>query len=81
MTNVQSAAPKLDVSPAAISDAARRATDGRAGRAARRSVHDGDLRAGGDLAAKRKLFPAIYELAHQKLLADDFALLDSCGTR
>lgn len=30
--------------------------------------------AGGDLA-KRKLFPAIYELAHQKMLSEDFALL------
>jgi len=30
--------------------------------------------AGGDLT-KRKLLPALYELAHQQLLADDFALL------
>ncbi|MGI8547052.1 MAG: glucose-6-phosphate dehydrogenase [Gemmatimonadaceae bacterium] len=30
--------------------------------------------AGGDLA-KRKLFPAIYELANQRLLSDEFALL------
>ncbi|MGI9090856.1 MAG: glucose-6-phosphate dehydrogenase, partial [Gemmatimonadaceae bacterium] len=32
------------------------------------------LGAGGDLT-KRKLFPAIYELAHQNLLSEDFALL------
>jgi len=32
------------------------------------------LGAGGDLT-HRKLLPAIYELAHQKLLSDDFALL------
>ncbi len=32
------------------------------------------LGAGGDLT-KRKLFPAIYELANQRLLSDDFALL------
>ena len=30
--------------------------------------------AAGDLA-RRKLFPAIYELAHQKMLSDDFALI------
>ncbi|MEO7040731.1 MAG: glucose-6-phosphate dehydrogenase [Gemmatimonadaceae bacterium] len=65
-------APKLDVSPGAIKNALDRASDGRAQQAdACTMVIFG---AGGDLA-KRKLFPAIYELAHQKLLSQDFALL------
>ncbi|MEO7217198.1 MAG: glucose-6-phosphate dehydrogenase [Gemmatimonadaceae bacterium] len=65
-------APKLDVSPAALKAAAAKTTNGRLQRAdACTMVIFG---AGGDLA-KRKLFPAIYELAHQKLLSDDFALL------
>jgi len=67
-----SVAPKLDVSPAAIKAAAGRAAGGHAQRADPCTMVI--FGAGGDLA-KRKLFPAIYELAHQKLLSDDFALL------
>lgn len=67
-----SVAPKLDVSPSAVREAIGRAADGRAQRAAPCTMVI--FGAGGDLA-KRKLFPAIYELAHQKLLAEDFALL------
>ncbi|MEO7103028.1 MAG: glucose-6-phosphate dehydrogenase [Gemmatimonadaceae bacterium] len=67
-----SVAPKLDVSPGAVKDAAGRVSDGRTQQSdACTMVIFG---AGGDLA-KRKLFPAIYELAHQKLLSQDFALL------
>jgi glucose-6-phosphate 1-dehydrogenase len=67
-----SVAPKLDVSPAAIKAAAGRAAGGHAQRADPCTMVI--FGAGGDLA-KRKLFPAIYELAHQKLLSDDFALI------
>ncbi len=67
-----SVAPKLDVSPSAIQDAMARAAGGRAQRADPCTMVI--FGAGGDLA-KRKLFPAIYELAHQKMLSEDFALL------
>ena len=67
-----SVAPKLDVSPSAIHDAIGRAAGGRAQRSDPCTMVI--FGAGGDLA-KRKLFPAIYELAHQKLLSEDFALL------
>jgi glucose-6-phosphate 1-dehydrogenase len=67
-----SVAPKLDVSPAAIKEAAGLAIGGRAQRADPCTMVI--FGAGGDLA-KRKLFPAIYELAHQNLLSEDFALL------
>ena len=67
-----SVAPKLDISPTAIKEAAGRASGGRAQRADPCTMVI--FGAGGDLA-KRKLFPAIYELAHQKLLSEDFALL------
>ncbi len=67
-----SVTPRLDVSSAAVNDALGRASDGRP------QLSDACTMvifgAGGDLA-KRKLFPAIYELAHQKLLSQDFALL------
>ena len=67
-----SVAPKLDVSPAAMREAASRAAGGRAQRADPCTMVI--FGAGGDLAM-RKLFPAIYELAHQKMLSEDFALL------
>jgi glucose-6-phosphate 1-dehydrogenase len=67
-----SVAPKLDVSPSAVRAAAAKATGGHAQRADPCTMVI--FGAGGDLA-KRKLFPAIYELAHQKLLSDDFALV------
>lgn len=67
-----SVVPKLDVSPGAIKDAMGRAAGGRAQRADPCTMVI--FGAGGDLA-KRKLFPAIYELAHQKMLSEDFALL------
>ena len=67
-----SVTPKLDVSPSAIREAVGRAAGGRAQRADPCTMVI--FGAGGDLA-KRKLFPAIYELAHQKLLSEDFALL------
>ena len=38
-------------------------------------MHDGDLRWGAGDLTKRKLIPAIYYLAEQKLLPDNFALL------
>jgi glucose-6-phosphate 1-dehydrogenase len=67
-----SVAPKLDVSPSAVRAAAAKVAGGHAQRADPCTLVI--FGAGGDLA-KRKLFPAIYELAHQKLLSEDFALL------
>ncbi|HEY8308954.1 MAG TPA: hypothetical protein VIG47_00290, partial [Gemmatimonadaceae bacterium] len=67
-----SVTPKLDVSPSAVKEAVARVATGHAQRADPCTMVI--FGAGGDLA-KRKLFPAIYELAHQKMLAEDFALL------
>jgi glucose-6-phosphate 1-dehydrogenase len=67
-----SVAPKLDVTPAAVREAADRATASHAQHADPCTMVI--FGAAGDLA-KRKLFPAIYELAHQGLLSRDFALI------
>ncbi len=64
--------PKLDISAGAVGEALNRAGVARARRADPCTMVI--FGAGGDLA-KRKLFPAIYELAHQKMLSEDFALL------
>lgn len=64
--------PQVTVSPEAVVAAMSRTSTGQ--------IHGADactmviFGAGGDLT-KRKLFPAIYELANQHLLSDDFALL------
>ena len=63
--------PRLDVSSPHTAPAARSAV-GSARRADPCTMVI--LGAGGDLT-HRKLLPAIYELAHQRLLSEDFALL------
>ncbi|HEV2643516.1 MAG TPA: hypothetical protein VGT98_12450, partial [Candidatus Elarobacter sp.] len=64
--------PRLDVSPSAIGSAMTSAVRGRATRADPCTLVI--FGAGGDLT-RRKLLPAVYELAHQRLLSDDFALI------
>jgi glucose-6-phosphate 1-dehydrogenase len=67
-----SVTPRLDVSPKAIGNAMASVVRNRATRADPCTLVI--FGAGGDLT-KRKLLPAIYELAHQQLLSEDFALL------
>ncbi len=64
--------PRVEVSPEAITGAMSRSSTGQINGADPCTVVI--FGAGGDLA-KRKLYPAIYELANQRLLSDDFALL------
>ena len=64
--------PKLDISADKVGEALSRAGGGRAQRADPCAMVI--FGAAGDLA-RRKLFPAIYELAHQKMLSEDFALI------